>query len=135
MIKFEQYNKVLNSLNEGNNGEEYQYLLNAFIAKLDPELNSYITIGIRKILGFILVVDMWGAQEGGNRSTHSQLASYLMHVDRGDTVFTYLHGRLRDLKIRPAMARKQKTQEDAVVKLAQWFNKNKKPLLDHINSK
>lgn len=135
MIKFEHFNKVLNSLNEGNNGEEYQYLLNAFTAKLDPELKAYVTIGIRKILGFVLVVDMWGAQEGGNRTTHSQLASYLMHVDEGDTYFNYLHGRLRDLKIRPAMARKQKTQEDAVVKLAQWFNKNKKPLLDHINSK
>ena len=135
MIKFEHFNKVLNSLNEGNNGEEFQYLLNAFTSKLDPELKAYVTIGIRKILSFVLVVDLWGAQEGGNRSTHSQLASYLMHVDEGDTHFKYLHGRLRDLELRPAMARNQKTQEEAVVKLAQWFNKNKKPLLDHINSK
>lgn len=135
MIKFKEYNKVLNSINEGNNGEEYQYLLNVFTAKLDPELKPYITIGIRKILGFLLVVDMWGAQDDANRYEHRQLASYLMHVDEGDTYFKYLHGELRNLKIRPAMARKQKTQEDAVVKLAQWFNKNKKPLLDHINSK
>lgn len=132
MINFKDYNKILN-ITESNNGEEYNSLVNDFSIALDSELSPYVTVGIRKILGFIMVVDLWGAEDGGNRSTHSQLASYMMHVDEGDTKFNYLHGNLRALSIKPMMARKYKTQSEAVVKLAQWFNKNKKAFLGKIN--
>lgn len=137
MINLNEFSAVWNEtqLNESN-GAAYHHLVELFMKEVNPALQPYLQVYASDNITSAMTVKLvgLGADAKGVDHFNSRIAVFNM-IPSSKNAFKFLGGGMKDwLGIKPPQARASKTPEEATIKLAKWFNKHWKTIIEYIHT-